>query len=71
MGWYQSTNRGSFCTASLIETQFNYQDNLGHNAICLIFDPRRTVNGQIVLNAYRLTQPFMEQYRKKDFTRER
>lgn len=69
VGWYQSTGSqmGSFLSSQWIETQFNYQNNLS-NIVCLVYDPVRTEEGTLSINAYRLTKEFMEVMRKGDFT---
>lgn len=65
VGWYQSTYLGSFINDALIETQFNYQENIPQS-VCIIYDPLRTAQGQLSLRAVRLTERFLKMYRTKD-----
>ena len=67
VGWYQSTYMGSYCTHELIQTQFEYQENIGDNAVVVLYDPLRTTHGSFSLKAYRLTDRFMELYRVEKF----
>ncbi|OWZ11210.1 Eukaryotic translation initiation factor 3 subunit H [Phytophthora megakarya] len=70
VGWYQSVAMGTFCTASFIEHQFQYQKSLGPNAICLIYDSAETAKGSLSLRAVRLTKAFMDTYKSSSFTKE-
>jgi len=65
VGWYQSTYLGSFVNDALIETQFNYQENISA-CVCIVYDPLRTAQGSLSLKAVRLTTAFMDLYRQKD-----
>jgi len=67
VGWYQSTYMGQYCTHELIATQFEYQENLGDNAVVILYDPLRTSHGSFSLKAYRLTDKFMGLYRVEKF----
>ena len=71
VGWYQSAVLGSFCSASLIEYQFQYQEQLGPNTICLIYDPSQTKQGNLSLKAFRLSADFYRLYQKGNLTREK
>ncbi|KAL4095372.1 hypothetical protein PRIC1_008746 [Phytophthora ramorum] len=70
VGWYQSVTMGTFCTASFIEHQFQYQKSLGPNAICLIYDSAETSKGSLSLRAVRLTKAFMDTYKSSSFSKE-
>ncbi|KAL3666819.1 hypothetical protein V7S43_008437 [Phytophthora oleae] len=70
VGWYQSVAMGTFCTASFIEHQFQYQKSLGPNAICLIYDSAETSKGSLSLRAVRLTKAFMDTYKSGSFSKE-
>lgn len=70
VGWYQSTYLGSFLTDSMIEAQFNYQSTI-KKCVVIIYDPLKTTQGTVALQAFRLTQRFMDLYRKKVFTKDR
>jgi len=70
VGWYQSSYLGSFCNSALIETQFRYQENLGPNMVVLIFDPLQTSNGSLSLRAFRLSDTFVDVYKRGQFTSE-
>lgn len=69
VGWYQSSGSqmGSFLTTHWIETQFNYQKHL-NNIVCLVYDPVRTEEGTLSIQAYRLTKKFMEVMSKGDYS---
>jgi translation initiation factor 3 subunit H len=73
VGWYTSTYLGSFLSEGMIETQYNYQATI-KKCVVLVFDPLKTSQGLLSLEAYRLTQPFMELYKQqspnKSFTKE-
>lgn len=69
VGWYQSTANqlGSFLTGPWLDTQFAYQDNL-INAVCLVYDPQKTMDGTFGLRAYRLKESFLELFGKSDLS---
>jgi len=69
VGWYQSTYLSSFLTESMIETQFNYQENI-KKCVVIIYDPLSTSQGTLSLRAFRLTEPFMNLYKTSSFTQE-
>lgn len=71
VGWYTSTYLGSFLNDSLVDTQFNYQTTI-KKCVVLVFDPVKTSQGLLSLQAYRLTQAFMTMYANKQqsFTKE-
>jgi len=69
VGWYQSTYLSSFLTESMIETQFNYQENI-KKCVVVIYDPLSTSQGSLSLRAFRLTERFMNLYRAASFTQE-
>jgi len=62
VGWYSSTNMGSFVSATTIETLFAYQDKI-KKSIVLIYDPLKTNQGSLSLKAYRLSQKFLKVYK--------
>ncbi|CAK4613145.1 unnamed protein product [Aphanomyces euteiches] len=70
VGWYQSAMNSTFATSSTIEYQFQYQQNLGENAICIVYDPVETTKGSLALKAFRLTSTFCDQYKSQVFTKE-
>lgn len=65
VGFYQSMYLGSFCTQTLIDNQFSYQENLSDNSVVILYDPVQTANGQLMIKAYRLSKAFMRVYREK------
>lgn len=65
VGFYQSMYLGSFCTQTLIDNQFSYQENLSDNSVVILYDPVQTANGQLTMKAYRLSKAFMKVYREK------
>ncbi|KAI9907907.1 hypothetical protein PsorP6_003473 [Peronosclerospora sorghi] len=70
VGWYQSVTMGTFCTASFIEHQYQYQKKLGPNVVCIVYDSGETIKGSLSLRAFRLTNDFMSTYKNGSFTRE-
>lgn len=71
VGWYQNVLMGTFCTASVIEYQFQYQQSLGPNAICLVYDSSETAKGNLSIKALRLKKSFCAAYKAGVFTKER
>lgn len=71
VGWYQNVLMGTFCTASVIEYQFQYQQSLGPNAICLVYDSSETAKGNLSIKALRLKKSFCTAYKAGVFTKER
>ncbi|KAG5185831.1 eukaryotic initiation factor 3H1 subunit [Tribonema minus] len=65
VGWYQSMYLGSFCTQTLVDNQYTYQENLSDNAVVVLYDPVQTARGQLTLKAYRLSKEFMRAYRER------
>ncbi|MFN3504070.1 MAG: hypothetical protein ACK4ZJ_17615, partial [Allorhizobium sp.] len=49
VGWYSSSYLGTFCTPWFVQTQFTYQDNLGPNAVVVVFDPLLTSRGSLAI----------------------
>jgi len=62
VGWYQSTYLSSYCNLLLVETQYNYQANLGSNTVVIVYDAVQTSKGKLWIKAFRLTAKFMKQY---------
>eukprot|EP01100_Stratorugosa_tubuloviscum_P001070 TRINITY_DN1240_c4_g1_i1.p1 TRINITY_DN1240_c4_g1~~TRINITY_DN1240_c4_g1_i1.p1 ORF type:complete len:343 (-),score=162.44 TRINITY_DN1240_c4_g1_i1:118-1146(-) len=69
VGWYQTVYLGSGHELSLIQTQYNYQTTL-KKSIVLTFDPSKSINGNLVLRAFRLTNAFLNAYKNQSFTTE-
>jgi len=71
VGWYQSRFMGASCTAELVETQLQYQSSLGNKMVVIVYNPVRTMRGNLALHAYRLSDTFMKAHKKdKNFTQE-
>ena len=70
VGWYCSIWQEGYLSSTVIETQYDYQKELGTNAICLMFDPLKTTHGKLWLKALRLKSKFMDMYKAGDFTQE-
>jgi translation initiation factor 3 subunit H len=66
VGWYQTSFMGSFIT-TIIESQFAHQKEIPQSVV-VVYDPFKTTKGRLALNAYRLTDGFMELYGKEDFS---
>jgi translation initiation factor 3 subunit H len=60
VGWYQTTQLGSFFNQTFIETQYAYQLSLGQDAVVLVYDPMQTSKSSVWLKAFRLTPAFMK-----------
>jgi translation initiation factor 3 subunit H len=65
VGWYKSIYVGSFCQTPLVETQFNYQENLSDNCVVLLYDPIETGKGKLSVKAYQLSEQFIASQRAK------
>ncbi|TYZ68196.1 hypothetical protein PybrP1_012972 [[Pythium] brassicae (nom. inval.)] len=70
VGWYQSVLMGTFCTAALVEAQFQYQQTLGPNAVCIVYDAAETAKGSLSIKALRLKKSFVDAYKAGVFTKE-
>lgn len=66
VGWYRSAYLGHFVTREVVINQFEYQKDIP-NSVFIVFDPTRTTAGRLALKAYRLTEEFMELFRKQQF----
>lgn len=69
VGWYQSTNFGTYINKALVDSQFNYQFSIDES-IVLVYDPLRTARGHLSLKALRLTPTMMSMYRDGDFSQD-
>eukprot|EP01047_Picozoa_sp_COSAG01_P057731 COSAG01_NODE_6711_length_3533_cov_1.735294_1_plen_307_part_00 len=63
VGWYQSASMGQFQSASVIESQYNYQSAI-RNSVIIVFDPKRSTASGMCLKAFRLTDTFMEMFKQ-------
>jgi len=61
VGWYKSIYAGSFCQTPLVETQFNYQENLSNNCVVMLYDP----TDGLKVKAYQLSEQFVAEFRTK------
>eukprot|EP01117_Protostelium_nocturnum_P006230 TRINITY_DN2248_c0_g1_i2.p1 TRINITY_DN2248_c0_g1~~TRINITY_DN2248_c0_g1_i2.p1 ORF type:complete len:312 (+),score=100.74 TRINITY_DN2248_c0_g1_i2:138-1073(+) len=69
VGWYSSNYMGKFFNDDSLGTQFDYQQR-NPNSVVLLYDPMKTAQGSLSLKAYRLTEPFMNLYKSKQFSKE-
>jgi len=69
VGWYQSTYLGSFANVSTVESQFQYQTNI-KKCVIVVYDPVKTVQGSLSLQAFRLTEQFMKLFQDHEFSHE-
>ncbi|KAL1124652.1 hypothetical protein AAG570_001276 [Ranatra chinensis] len=67
VGWYQSTDVGSFLSNPLLESQFHYQTSI-EESVVLIYDTQKTQRGFLTLKAYRLTPQAISMYKEGEFT---
>lgn len=65
VGWYKSIYAGSFCQTPLVETQFNYQENLSNNSVVMLYDPTQTDREGLKVKAYQLSEQFTTEFRTK------
>ena len=54
---------------SMIESQFNYQTNI-RKCVVVVYDPVKTVQGTLALQAFRLSNEFLKLYQDQNFTPE-
>lgn len=69
VGWYQSTYLGSFMNLSMLESQFAYQESI-RKCVVIVYDPVKSIQGSLSLQAFRLTNQFMKLYKDQDFSPE-
>ncbi|CAG0886712.1 unnamed protein product [Cyprideis torosa] len=69
VGWYQSTQMGSFLSPQLLESQYSYQTSI-EESVVLIYDPEKTARGFLSLKAYRLSPAALKFYKENDFSPE-
>jgi translation initiation factor 3 subunit H len=56
VGWYQSMHLGIYSTSSVLENQFEFQNDLSPNAVVILYDPLQTAHGDFCLKAFRLSK---------------
>jgi len=61
VGWYQTTHLGQFFSDTVIETMFQYQEQIPHS-ILLVYDPLQSAIGKCAFKAIQLSQDFMKKY---------
>nr|CAG4645543.1 EOG090X06SH [Lynceus sp. MCZ IZ 141354] len=69
VGWYQSTQQGTFLSTQFLESQFTYQTSI-EESIVIIYDPIKTKRGFLHLKAYRLTPQAVALFKDGEFTAE-
>eukprot|EP00211_Chloroparvula_japonica_P007624 CAMPEP_0119118976 /NCGR_PEP_ID=MMETSP1310-20130426/674_1 /TAXON_ID=464262 /ORGANISM="Genus nov. species nov., Strain RCC2339" /LENGTH=329 /DNA_ID=CAMNT_0007108385 /DNA_START=52 /DNA_END=1041 /DNA_ORIENTATION=+ len=67
VGWYQSTYMGSFMKPGMIESQFHYQANI-RKCVVVVYDPVKSGQGHLALQAFRLTNKFMKLFQDQAFS---
>lgn len=67
VGLYVSTVLGSFWNQTIIENQYSYQRAYAQSVL-LVYDPTRTLQGNLCIRALRLTNAFMDLFKEKKFT---
>jgi len=70
VGWYCSAWLEYAINLDVIQTQFDYQQELGTSCVCIVYDPLRTTQGKLYLKALRLKENFVKLYKEQDFTQE-
>lgn len=67
VGWYQSAYLGSFINSSIVEAQYTYQREIPASVV-VVYDPFRTTAGKLAVQAYRLSDSFMQLMAGRDFS---
>ncbi|BES88273.1 Eukaryotic translation initiation factor 3 subunit F-1 [Nesidiocoris tenuis] len=67
VGWYQSSDVGSFLSLPLLESQFHYQTSI-EESVVLIYDTQKSERGFLTIKAYRLTPQAINMYKEGEFT---
>eukprot|EP00755_Sulcionema_specki_P017173 Sspe_Gene.63785::Locus_36955_Transcript_1_2_Confidence_0.500_Length_1065::g.63785::m.63785/K03247/EIF3H; translation initiation factor 3 subunit H len=70
VGWYSISVQESYHNSTFIETMFTYQQELGENCVCIIFDPLRSLHGKLYMKALRLKPEFMKMYKDNTETQD-
>jgi translation initiation factor 3 subunit H len=69
VGWYQSMYLGLYNTTTMVENQLNYQTELSHNSVVILYDPIQTAAQQtLILKCYRLSEECIEQQQNSSQT---
>jgi len=68
VGFYQSVKLDAFFKHSLVEAQAIHQEKLRHGGIVIVHDTTTTSQGNASFRAFRLTKPFVEAYRRHNFS---
>jgi len=68
VGFYQSAKLGAFFKQSLVEAQAIHQEKLRHGGVVIVHDTTTTSQGNASFRAFRLTRPFVEAYRRHNFS---
>ncbi|KAJ7925881.1 translation initiation factor 3 subunit 3 [Mycena leptocephala] len=68
VGFYQATSLGAFFNQNLVEIQAIHQDKLRHGGVVIVHDLSLTARGNASFRAFRLTQSFLDAYKKSNFS---
>ncbi|KIM85239.1 hypothetical protein PILCRDRAFT_817241 [Piloderma croceum F 1598] len=68
VGFYQATTLGAFFNQSLIDSQAIHQDRLRHGGVVIVHDLSQTAQGNAYFRAFRLTNAFLDAYKKANFS---
>jgi translation initiation factor 3 subunit H len=68
VGFYQATTLGAFFNQSLVDTQAIHQDRLRHGGVVIVHDLSQTARGNASFRAFRLTNAFLDAYKKANFS---
>ena len=71
VGWYISTQMGSFVNQNFVENQSFFQRAADEKTVAVVFDVSKSSAGSLNLKAYRLSPNFMASFRDGKFTTER
>jgi translation initiation factor 3 subunit H len=68
VGFYQATTLGAFFNQTLVDAQAIHQDKLRHGGVVIVHDLSQTARGNASFRAFRLTNAFLDAYKKSNFS---
>jgi len=69
VGWYQSSFLGLHLNQFIVDTQFDYQNDISESVV-LVYDPLVTSHGSLAIKAYRLSDICFKLRKENTFSRE-
>jgi len=68
VGFYQATTLGAFFNQTLVDAQAIHQDKLRHGGVVIVHDLSQAARGNASFRAFRLTNAFLDAYKKSNFS---